>query len=416
MAFIKNKIFWIPIAILLIIIAVFVIGRPGLKSDNIHTVRSGSFELVLNSKGEIQGKNAVFINLPDDLKKNELRVYGLKIKDLIAEGSYVKKGDWVATLDAGTINQQMQSNQQDLDRRRAELNDAVIDSTIQLKQLRAELEEFYYDLEYKKLELEQAKFESPAYQRKKQVEYNKTLRQMDKKRRDYEIKRLELKTKTKRIEDRFNYYVRRDELLKKALIACQVRAPRDGMIMYAKPWGGRKLQIGDEVSRWNPAIATLPDMSVLVSETYVQEIDITKISVGDSVSIKVDALPNKIYTGKISKIANIGQELPGFDTKVFHVIIDLNENDKELKPAMTTDNSIILQHYDDVIKVPRECIFTNNGIRYVYFRKKGEIWRKAVQTGEENDSEVLIKSGLEEKDQIFISIPVEADSIPFYKG
>lgn len=416
MAFIKNKYFWIPAIILLLVAAFIIVGRAGLSSEKIHVVEAGPFELSLNTKGEIQGKNAVVISLPDELKRRDLRIWSLKIKDLVAEGTIVKKGDWVATLDAAMITQQMQNNSQDLAKRKAELNDAKIDSTIQLTKLREELEEFTYDLEYKKLELEQAKFESPAYQRKKQVEFNKTLRMMDKKRRDYEIKRLDLKMKTKRIEDKHDYYAKRDELLKKAMMACRVKAPKNGMVMYAKLWGGRKLRVGDEVSMWNPAIATLPDMSVLVSETYVQEIDITKIGVGDSVQIKIDALPNKKYSGIISKIANIGQELTGFDTKVFRVLIDLNENGKELKPAMTTDNRVILQNLDEVIKIPRQCIFGTNGGAYVFLKKNGKTWKKKVETGLENETDVIIKTGLDINDKIFTSSPPTPNEIPFYEG
>lgn len=416
MSFIKKNYIWIAIITIVVIVAAVFIGKSNITGHKFYTVKSGPFELALNTKGEINGKNAVMISLPDQLKNRSLRIYHLKIKDMVAEGTVVKKGGWVATLDAATINQQMQNNRQELDKRRAELNDAKIDSTIQLTKLREELEEFQYDLEYKKLELEQAKYESPAYQRKKQVEFNKTIRQMDKKRRDYELKRLELKTKTLRIEDKFNEYEDRDKLLKEALMACRVKAPKDGMVMYAKLWGGRKLRVGDDVGMFNPAIANLPDMSVLVSETYVQEIDITKISKGDSVNIKIDALPNKTYSGTISKIANIGQELPGFDTKVFRVLIDMNENGKELKPSMTTDNWIIVENLEDVITIPRTSLFGTNGENYVFIKKDGKTWKQKVSTGRENEEAIIITKGLAIDDKIYTAPPPEADEIEFYEG
>ena len=317
MALFKNKIFVAGLILLIVVpLGIFVVKK-GFKSENTHTVKYGSFELAINTKGEIQGKNAVVINMPDVLRKRELRIYQLQIKDLIAEGTEVKKGDWVATLDAAAITQQIQQNSQELARARAELNDAQIDSTIQLTKLREELEEFSYDLEYKKLELEQSKYESSAYQRKKQTEYNKTLRMMEQKRRDLELKRLDLKMKIQRIEKSFNHYSEMDSMLKEGMAACRVMAPKNGIVLYAKQWNGVKLRVGDNINIWRPAIATLPDMSVLVSETYVQEIDITKIAVGDTALITIDAIPGKQYSGTISKIANIGQELPNFDMKVF---------------------------------------------------------------------------------------------------
>ena len=412
MAFIKKRYIWILIVVVIGLVALLYEGK-NLVADKTCTVQSGFFELVLNIKGEVQGKNAVVISLPDAIKRRRLRIYQIKIKDMVPEGKVVKKGDWIATLDAADINQKIQSNQQELTRHLAEFNDAKIDSTIKLTKLREELEEFTYDLEYKKIELEQAKYESPAFQRKKQVEFNRTIRQMEKKRRDYELTRLKLKVQTKRSENYYRQDFEKDSLLKVALMQCRIRAPKDGMVMYAKLWGGRKLRVGDQVSRWNPKIATLPDMSVLISETYVQEIDITKIAVGDSVEINIDALPNKKYSGVISKIANIGQELPGFDTKVFKVIIDMNEHGEEIKPAMTTDNKIILTTIKDAVKIPRNCLFSNDGDTFVYIKKKGKVWKKRVKRGLENDAEIVITSGLNVGDIILTSAPESTEEVQF---
>ncbi|HKL31032.1 MAG TPA: HlyD family efflux transporter periplasmic adaptor subunit [Tangfeifania sp.] len=412
----KKNIAWIIILVVTLAAGSAVIAGLGFSSSETYLVKKGSFEQAINVKGEIQGKDAVVINLPDELRLRDLRIYSLKLKDIVQEGTAVKKGDWVATLDAATINQQIQNNNEDLVKRRAELNDAKIDSTIELTQLREELEEFKYDLQYKELELEQSKYESPAYQRKMKMEYDKTVRQMEKKRRDYELKRLELKIKTQRIARRYEEFAERDELLKKAMVACRVTAPKDGMVMYAKLWGGRKIRVGDDISFFNPVIATLPDMSVLVSETYVKEIDITKIHKGDPVEITIDALPGKTYSGSISKIANMGQELPGFDTKVFRVLIDLEESNTEIKPAMTTDNRILLNNLAEVVKIPREAIYADSGKTFVYLRHAGKTWKKEIEPGLENDEEIVIDSGLSENDEIFIAEPEDAAEIAFLRN
>lgn len=409
----KNLVIIIAVVALTVIAAAITLSSgPG---DNLHKVKSGPFELSLEVKGEIQGKNAIVISLPDELKHNDLRIYQLKIKDMVEEGTAVKAGDWVATLDAAEITQQMQNNQQDLDRRLAELNDAKIDSSIQLTALREELGEFKYDLEYKKLELEQSQYESPAYQRKKQMEYDQTVRQMEKKRRDYQLKQLELKMKTKRIEDRYDYHYKRDSLLKRAMGAARVTAPKDGMVMYAKLWNGRKLRVGDDISIWMPTIATLPDLSQPVSEAYIPEIDITKIAFGDSVEITIDALPGDKFKGFVSNIANVGQELSGFDMKVFKIMIDLEVEGKPIKPAMTSNNKIILAKLPDVVKIPRNCLFRQNGDSFVYLNDGGQTWKKSVTPGLENEEEVVIESGLSPGDLILTSQPEEIETVAFWQ-
>jgi multidrug efflux pump subunit AcrA (membrane-fusion protein) len=400
------------VALTVVAAAITLSTGPG---ENLHKVKSGPFELSLEVKGEIQGKNAIVISLPDELSQRDLRIYQLKIKDLVEEGTSVKPGDWVATLDAAQITQQIQNNQQDLDRQRAELNDAKIDSSIQLTALREELGEFKYDLEYKKLELEQSQYESPAYQRKIKMEYDQTVRQMEKKRRDYQLKQLELKMKTKRIENRFDNHNKRDLLLKKAMGATRVTAPKDGMVMYAKLWNGRKLRVGDDISIWMPTIATLPDLSQPVSEAYIPEIDITKVALGDSVEISIDALPGDKFKGVVSNIANVGQELSGFDMKVFKIMIDLEVEGKPIKPAMTSNNKIILAKLPDVVKIPRNCLFRQNGDSFVYLNNGGQTWKKSVTPGLENEEEVVIESGLSPGDLILSAQPEETETIAFWQ-
>ncbi|MBT6997054.1 MAG: HlyD family efflux transporter periplasmic adaptor subunit, partial [Prolixibacteraceae bacterium] len=364
--------------------------------------------------GEIRGKNSVLIKLPDDFKSRDLRIRELQIKDLVQEGTLVKKGDWIATLDIASITNQIQDNNNDIEEDLADFEDAKIDSAIELNNFREEIKEFRYDLEYQTLELEQAKFESLAYQRKAKVAYNKIIRQMDAKLRNFERKKIELKVRVRRSEREYMYRLRRDSLLKKAIEQATITAPQDGLVMYAKVRGGRKIRVGDNISPWNPTIASLPDMSVLVSETYIEEIDITKIAINDNVEIVVDALPDQEFSGFVSGIANIGQELSGFESKVFQVIIELNQTNPELKPAMTTNNNIIINNISDVLTIPRQCLYSENGNDFVYIKRSGKIWKKIVSPGIENENEIVIESGLEEKDRILYSQPEKAEIIDFF--
>ncbi len=415
MKHLKNKkVLWITAAAI-VVLAVALLGQTTLTGPGVYTVKITGFESSISVKGEIQGKNAVLISFPDELKHRDLRIREFEIKDLIEEGALVNKGDWVATLDIDNINQQIQYNNDDLERRLAEFNDAKIDSAIELTNFREELKELGYDLQYRELDLEQAQYESPAYQRKVQVAYNKTLRQIEKKRRDYELRRLNLAVHTKRREDRYNFSLHRDSLLRQALEAATITSPGDGTVMYARTRRGRKIRIGDNVSQWQPTIANLPDMSELISETYVEEIQITKLKTGDSVEVTVDAIPGKVYTGRVYRIANIGQEVSGMDAKVFNVLIDITNSDASLRPAMTSNNRIILHDRKNVLTIPRECLFSENGENFVYLKKSGAVYKQPVTAGVENDSEIIILSGLDKNDRILYSAPENAPEVTYFE-
>jgi RND family efflux transporter MFP subunit len=376
-------------------------------------VHKGTFEKFIETKGEIHGKNAVNITISDIFKDQDIQVWDFRIKDMVAEGTIVKKGDWVASLDQTNLKQRIQVNQETIDNRLANLNDAKIDSALMLNQLRQQIRDLEFNLKYSALDLEQSKFESPAYQRRMLTKYQQNIRQIERRKREYELRKMDLAGRTRREEDRYDYFKDTDTKLQQALEATNITAPFDGMVIYARMRWGRKIRIGDDVNPQRPVIATLPDLSVLVSETYVEEIDIAKINIGDSVAIHVDALPDKKFGGTIIKIANIGQEMSGYDTKVFGVTIEFKERDKKLLPGMSCSNTIILNRISNVITIPRKCLFTEDGHSFVYLRKEGKIRKKIVKPGLENDEMIIIESGLAERDRILTILPEDAEQIGY---
>lgn len=204
--------------------------------------------------------------------------------------------------------------------------------------------------------------------------------------------------------------------MKRAIASSRVTAPKEGMIMYAKQWNGRKIRTGDDISIWMPAIATLPDMSQPVSEAFIQEIDITKITQGDSVEVTIDALPGEVFKGTVSQIANVGQELQGFDMKVFRIEVEIDVRGREIKPAMTSNNKIILKKFDNVVKIPRSCLFTSNGDFYVYLEEGGKTWIKKVTPGIENEEEIVIEEGLSQGDKILTYAPENENDLQLWAG
>ena len=62
-----------------------------------------------------------------------------------------------------------------------------------------------------------------------------------------------------------------------------IKAPAPGMVIYVKEWNGKKKTAGSQVNAWDPTVATLPDLTQMESITYVNEIDVRKISVGQTV-------------------------------------------------------------------------------------------------------------------------------------
>ncbi|MCK9410821.1 MAG: HlyD family efflux transporter periplasmic adaptor subunit [Prolixibacteraceae bacterium] len=375
----------------------------------IYRVKTENFEAIITCKGEIQSEKAVLINLPDIFGNRTLELWDMQIKDLIPEGSIVKKGDYVALLDQGRIKQLKENNGEYLKKMLFNFSDSKIDSAVDLVALRNGIDQFRYDLNNRKIELEQSAYESPAFQRKAQMAYERIVRQMDARVRAYLMTQKTLRIQVSRVEDKVKELTLKDKNYQIALDAARITAPKDGMLIYGRTFGrggSRKLTVGSYISMQSPVIATLPDLSVLASETYVEEIYISKIKIGDSVRVYIDALKNQLKVGVISNISNVGQEMSGFESKVFKVIIRISSDNKRIKPAMTTNNEIIISKEPNVLVIPRSSLFSDGPDQFVYLKEFGRVSTRNVECGNQNEKFVVIKSGLKEGDKILLNKPL----------
>ena len=118
------------------------------------------------------------------------------------------------------------------------------------------------------------------------------------------------------------------QVVQEVMAGFTIRAPSPGMVIYVKEWNGRKRTTGSQVTSWDPGVATLPDLTQMESVTYVNEIDVRKIAVGQPVGITLDADPTKRLSGTVASVANVGEQRPNADAKVFEVRVTVAGPDR----------------------------------------------------------------------------------------
>ena len=196
---------------------------------------------------------------------------------------------------------------------------------------------------------------------------------------------------------------RRLEQIRDVLKGFTVTAPKGGMLIYKRNWDGSKIGVGATMSSWDNVVATLPNLKEMISRTFVNEIDISKIKTGQKVIIGVDAFPEMQYTGEVTEVANIGEQMRTSNAKVFEVVIRVNEYDSILRPAMTTKNMIITSVIPESLYLPIESVHNTDSITYVY-KTSGQV-RQQVKTGVTNENQIIITEGLAEGDEVYLSAP-----------
>jgi len=408
-----KPVYYVP-AIILGIIILWSLGRTVVSEDALITVpvRHGNFVSHVMSTGQLQAENATSIEVPSALSGRRLRIYEIQVTDIVEEGTVVDSGDFVASLDHSAVEEVLASALTELETAMEAYADAKIDTNINLSNLRDGLLNAEVTVEQKKLVLEQSIYESPAVQRQAKLELERAQRDLEQSERNYELKKQQAVYDVNRAWAEVKEQRARVKEIENLIEALEVKAPKPGMVIYSYDRFGNKIEAGSTVSRWAPVIAELPDLSSMISNTYINEIDVSKIKKGQSTKIGIDAFPQKSFAGEVLSVANIGQVLPDGDAKVFEVIIRLNSTDPDLRPAMTTSNTITTDSMDDVSYIPLEAVFSNDSATFVYLND-GKWVRQFIETGPQNANYVVVEQGLSEGQGISLIEPAGAEDMKF---
>ncbi|MDR2039764.1 MAG: efflux RND transporter periplasmic adaptor subunit [Bacteroidales bacterium] len=405
----KKRYIWWGVAAILIIIAIVWFSRSRKKADValMSEVMGGEFEVLVTVTGELQAKNSENIMAPAELRSGVFRFGDYKIQDLIAEGTVVDSGQIVATLDRTTAANSLEDVKDAIEQAESKCLTTRLDTTMTLQGLRDDLLNKQFAVEEAEIKLEQSKFEPPATIRQAQIDVDKAQRSLAQSEANYRLKVQQAKANMNDADINLSRHLRRRQQMLDVLEMFTIRAPKKGMVIYFREWGGQKRKTGSTISPWDLIVATLPDLSVMISKTYVNEIDISKVKAGQQVRIGVDAFPEKKFTGSITQVANIGEQLANTDAKVFEVTIQVNEYDPILRPSMTTSNAIVINTLQDVKFVSLDAVFSQDSIPFVYTKNNT---KQVVVLGESNENQVVVEQGLNVGDKVHISVPENSEN------
>jgi len=379
------------------------------------TVKEGSFDVFVTSTGELKAKNLTEIMAPGPELQQSGIYSELKIEDLIQEGTVVKAGDYVASIEKNPILSKMSDAGLEVDKKTSEFNQATLDTTLTLREARDELYNLKFAVEQARLEKEQSRFEAPAAIRQKEIELEKAMKSFSVKTENYVTKVKQSVTKIQIIQSDLSLALSKQARLRDLIGKLTIMAPKAGMLIYSRTWNGTKKIVGSTVNSWDPSVATLPDLTQMQVITYINEVDIQKVKVGQYVEIGLDAEPGKKLEGGVIQVANVGEQKPNSDAKVFEVLIDVLTKDPVLRPAMTTSCKIHAGTYPKVLSVPLEGLNNEKGYSFVFKKSGTEFERQQILVGAVNESQAIVYAGLAKDDQVLLSTPSDTSGFVLKK-
>ncbi|NOX85746.1 MAG: HlyD family efflux transporter periplasmic adaptor subunit [Chlorobi bacterium] len=404
----KRKNVFILLGLLALVVAVvwYFSSSSGTESDSILVkAKTGKFVIDVTTTGELEARSSEEIRGPNPIGLRNARIWQLRIEDIVPDGTVVDSGQWVATLDRSDLENKIKDQELEVEKLQTQHLQTQLDTSMTMRAARDELVNLKYSLEEKKIVMDQSVYEPPATQRQAKLDYERTQRTYKQAVKNYRLKYEKAKADMQEVSTNLEKARRRLQEFRDLMKEFTIKAPKAGMVTYKKSWSGKKQGVGAQISTWDNVVATLPNLSSMNSKTYVNEIDISKVAVGQKAEISVDAFPGKKFTGEVISVANMGEQMQNSNAKVFEVIIHVDGFDSILRPSMTTKNRIITEVIDSALYVPIECIYSNDSINFVY--KKS--YKQQVIPGKSNENDIIILKGLKDGDEIYLEPPAGAE-------
>jgi len=383
----------------------------GTKDDSavIARVKKGDFHVVVTIAGELRAKK--FVQIQGPLNMQQAEIWQTKISSLVPEGTVVKEGDVVAELDRSGIAAKLAEISLALQKAEAQLTQAQLDSTLNLATAREDMKTMELSLEEKRIIKEQAAYESPSIKRQAEIDYEKATRALAQAKTNYVTKTQQAIAKMAEIGADVQRQRNKLKIVQDVLANFTIKAPSPGMVIYIKEWNGKKKGVGSQIGAWDPTVATLPDLGQMESLSYVNEIDVRKIAAGQKVAVSLDSDPTKKLAGTVTAVANVGEQRPNADSKVFEVKILLAQSDTTLRPGMTTSNAIETNTVKNALYVPLEAVAVDGTTPFVFKRDGARVTKQQVETGLANENEIVIAKGLGADDRVMLTAPADRDKL-----
>lgn len=225
--------------------------------------------------------------------------------------------------------------------------------------------------------------------------------------------RADLKAK----ESEFNRQKDKLAKLEEQITKTKIYAPASGQVIYATSaqrasWrrSSAPLDIGQDVLERQELIY-LPTSDSSKAEVDIHESSLKKVQIGLPTIITVDAIPDKIFLGKVASIAPLPDATSIWlnpDLKVYSTEIYIDSNDPSLRTGMSCKAEVIVEQYEDTLYIPVQAVLRVGRDHTVYVVTDQGYEARKVDIGMDNNRMVRIISGLEEGEKVMLTPPLSA--------
>ncbi len=373
------------------------LASPAPRVPTSPVVRS-TFQDLLKLRGAVKAGRSVVLNAP-------MRAGDLMIVKLVPDGATVKKGELIVQFDASKLEQTLSEDQSALKTAEAQIQQSQAQAqltdqtdltdlakaryTLQSAQLDASKRAILSEIDGKEAEIKVADAQLALKQAKAKLKMDRAAAAADL--ADQNEKR-----------DKARFDVQRHEA---ALAKMTLRAPIDGVVTVLTHWtpnGPHAYRLGEQA--WpGAAIAELPDLSTLYFTARADEIDRSRLKVGQTAQVRVDALPGHPFSCRVeqnSTLASLDFSASWPFPRNFEVEVSFRNQNSKLRPGMSATAEVAVGQIADAIQIPTQAVFQKNGRPVAFVLHGSKFLSRPIEVAQRGDGMVVVTSGLKPGEQV----------------
>ena len=381
-------------------------ARLGKRAPTVPTiaVKRGEFLDSLQFRGEVKALKSVTISAPAEAGD-------LQIIKVSAEGTVVKPGDVVVEFDKTKTEQDLAQYRSSLKSAEAGIDQARAQARLAEEEDKTTVLKARYAVESAKLEASKQEIVSKIEGEEaklKLADAEQALREAETKEKSDKALNNATIESTEQASKKAQFDVKRAERSLEEMI---LRAPSAGTISLLEHWTGSNdapYRPGDRA--WpGAAIAELPDATTLRISARVDETERGRLAPKQSVTVQLNAIPDRQFTGHIERIGAIastdfsgGWPFP----RNFILEIVLDQTDPRFKPGISGQVTVIVDRVTDAITIPAQAMFQKSGQNVAYVWRGTQFEERAIDVARRSGDKIMVAKGVSAGEQVALRDPM----------
>lgn len=255
------------------------------------------------------------------------------------------------------------------------------------------------------------KYEFPKQAEELLSKYDQALRALERTKKEAVSKIAQSLAKLRAAESRYKIEAQQRQDLIDRINKCVIRAQKSGLVIYAndpRSFGSNEQIREGATVRERQTILTIPDMRKMAVRVRIHESYIKRVQRGLKAKVQVDAFPEDILNGEVTKVSVIpdsGSRWMNPDLKVYPTVVSITDEREWLKPGMSAKVEIMVNRLTNVLYIPLQAVTVIGGKQVCFVQGKFSTEMRVIETGDFNDEFIEVKSGLKEGERVLLQPP-----------